>query len=323
VSRAIQRPVTESRRGLVHGIACYGLWGLAPAFWKLLPGVSTVEILAHRVVWGVLAFAAIAGVAGVTPAVRAGLRDRRTAAMMALSGVLLVVNWGTFVWAVATDHLLDASLGYFVIPLLSVALGTLVLRERMRRLQWVAIGFAVIGVAILTWRVGHVPWISLMVALSFGIYGLVRKVARIESLAGSTLETALLAPVAVGYLAVLALGGGGELGHGTAAIQLLLVSTGVVTAAPLLLFNSAARRLPLSTLGFLQYLGPTLQFILAVGVYGEPFTRGQLLAFGFIWIGLAVFSLDLVRTSRDLARRLAPDPARGPVGAPALSRTGR
>ncbi|TMQ05720.1 MAG: EamA family transporter RarD [Deltaproteobacteria bacterium] len=280
----MQRRVSESRRGLAHGIAAYGLWGLAPAFWKLLGGVSPVEILAHRVVWGVIAFAAIAGVAGVTPAVRAGLRDRRTAAMMAASGVLLVVNWGMFVWAVATDHILDASLGYFVIPLLSVALGTLVLGERLRRLSWIAIGCAVTGVAVLTWSAGRVPWISL-----------------VESLAGSPLETALLTPIAVGYLAVLALRGGGQLGHATTATQLLLVSTGLVTAAPLLLFNSAARRLPLSTLGFLQYLGPTCQFILAVGVYGEPFARDQLLAFAFIWIGLAVFSVDLVRQTRSLA----------------------
>lgn len=298
--------MTESQRGLAHGVAAYGLWGMAPAFWRLLRGVSPVEILAHRVVWGVIAFVAIAGAMGVAPAVRAGLRDRRTLAMMAISGVLLAINWGTFVWAVATDHLLDASLGYFVIPLLSVALGTLVLGERMRRLQWIAIGFAVLGVAILTWSAGGVPWISLVVATSFGIYGLVRKVARIDSLAGSTLETALLAPVAAGYLGVLAIGGGGQLGHARWGIELLLVSTGVVTALPLLLFNSAARRLPLSTLGFLQYLGPTCQFILAVGVYGEPFARDQLLAFAFIWIGLAVFSLDLVR--------------RAP---PALSRTGR
>jgi chloramphenicol-sensitive protein RarD len=294
--------VRESRRGLAHGIAAYALWGLAPAFWKLLGNISPVETLAHRVVWGVIAFAAIVRLVGAAPAVRAGLGDRRTVAMMALSGVLLVINWGMFVWAVAAGHILDASLGYFMIPLLSVALGTLVLRERMRRLQWIAIGCAVIGVAILTWLGGHVPWISLALALSFGIYGLVRKLARIESLAGSTVETLLLVPIAIGYLAILALGGGGQLGHASTGTQLLLVSTGIITAAPLLLFNSAARRLPLSTLGFLQYLGPTCQLILAVAVYGEPFSRERLLAFGFIWIGLAVFSIDLVRQSRRSGR---------------------
>jgi chloramphenicol-sensitive protein RarD len=283
---------------MAHGIAAYGLWGLAPAFWKLLGGISPVEIIAHRVLWGVLAFVAIASAAGVMPAVRAASRDRRTVAMMAISGVLIVINWSMFVWAVATDHILDASLGYFMIPLLSVAIGTLVLRERLRRLQWIAIAFAVIGVAILTWRAGHVPWISLVVAFSFGIYGLVRKLARIESLAGSTLETVLMTPFAVGCLAVLALRGDGQLGHASATTQLLLVSTGAITAAPLLLFNSAARRLPLSTLGFLQYLGPTLQFLLAILVYGEAFAHVQLIAFCFIWAGLAVFSVDLVRQSR-------------------------
>jgi chloramphenicol-sensitive protein RarD len=303
--------VSESRRGLAHGIAAYGLWGLAPAFWKLLGNISPVEILAHRVVWGVIAFAAIVRVAGAAPAVRAGLGDRRTLAMMAVSGVLLVINWGLFVWAVANDRILDASLGYFMIPLLSVALGTLVLRERMRRPQWVAVGCAVIGVAILTWRAGHVPWVSLAVALSFGIYGLVRKLARIESLAGSTVETLLLFPIAVGYLVLLALGGGGQLGHATSGTQWLLVSTGIITAAPLLLFNSAARRLPLSTLGFLQYLGPSCQFVLAVFVYDEPVAHERLLAFVFIWIGLAVFSVDLVRASR---------PKRDPMRA-SLSRT--
>lgn len=296
--RAIQRGVSESRRGLVHGIAAYGMWGIAPLFWKLLREVSPIEILAHRVVWGVIAFAAIARAGGAAPAVRAALRDPRTVAMMLLSGVLLVINWGAFIYSVASDHILDASLGYFIIPLLSVALGMLVLRERPRRLQWIAIGSAAIGVAIQTWRAGNLPWISVVVAVSFAAYGLVRKVARVESLAGSTVETALLVPLAAGHLAILELGGGGQLGHAGAGTQLLLLATGVVTAVPLLLFNSAARRLPLSTLGFLQYLGPTCQFVLAILVYGEPFARDQLIAFGFIWIGLAAFSADLVAITR-------------------------
>ena len=290
--------MTETRRGLAYGVAAYGLWGIVPVYWKLLGDVSPVEILAHRVAWGIVAFAAIAWIAGAAPAVRTALADRRTLAMMALSGTLLVINWGTFIGAVATGHLLDASLGYFINPLVSVGLGTIVLRERLRRLQWIAIGLAVAGVVILIWRAGQVPWISMVLATTFGAYGLVRKLARVESLAGSTLETALLAPLAVIYLVVLAARGGGELGHASAGTQLLLLSTGVVTAVPLLLFTSAARRLPLSTLGFLQYLAPTGQFVLAVGVYGEAFARDQLLAFGFIWLGLAAFSADLVRQAR-------------------------
>jgi chloramphenicol-sensitive protein RarD len=252
------------------------------------------------VVWGVVAFAAIVAVAGAAPAVRTALADRRTVALMGLSGTLLVINWGVFVGSVATGHILDASLGYFINPLLSIGLGTIALRERLRRLQWFAIGAAAIGVAIRTWSVGHLPWISVAVATSFGGYGLIRKVARVESLAGSAVETALVAPFAAGYLAILALGGGGHLGHASGGTQLLLISTGVVTAAPLLLFTSAARRLPLSTIGFLQYLGPTCQFLLAILLYGEPFAPRELVAFGFIWIGLAAFSLDLVRQARGL-----------------------
>jgi chloramphenicol-sensitive protein RarD len=290
--------VTESRRGLAYGITAYLLWGIAPLFWKLLRQVSWVEILAHRVVWGVIAFGAIAWLAGVTPLVREAARDRRTLAAMALSGVMLVINWGTFIWSVASGHILDASLGYFIIPLISVGLGMVVLGERLRRLQWVAIAAAAGGVAIQTWSAGGLPWISIVVATSFGIYGLVRKVARVDSLVGSTLETALLVPVAAGYLAILALRGGGQLGHTDTSTELLLLSTGIVTAGPLLCFNSAARRLPLSTLGFLQYLGPSCQFLLAVALYHEPFASSRLVAFGFIWLGLALFSLDAVRTSR-------------------------
>ncbi len=265
---AIQRGVRDSRRGLVHGIAAYFLWGIAPMFWKLLSGVSWMEILAHRVVWGVIAFGVIAAAVGAGPAVREAARDRGTLAAMAASGVMLVVNWGTFIWAVATGHILDASLGYFIIPLISVGLGMLVLGERLRRLQWIAIAAASVGVAIQTWYAGGLPWISIVVAGSFGIYGLIRKLARVDSLVGSTVETALLVPVAAGYLLLLAHRGGGQLGHAATGTQILLLSTGAVTAVPLLLFNSAARRLPLSTLGFLQYLGPTCQFILAVAVYG-------------------------------------------------------
>jgi chloramphenicol-sensitive protein RarD len=297
-SCAIQAAVSKSRRGLAHGITAYALWGIAPLYWKL-PGlvrVSPVEVIAHRVVWGALAFAALAWLAGVGPAVRAAFRDPRTVAAMALSGSLVVVNWGAFVIAVQDNHLLDASLGYFINPLLSVALGMLVLRERLRPLQWWAIGSAVIGVGVLTWQIGRVPWLSLVVATSFGGYGLVRKLARVESLAGSTVETALLAPVAVAYLAIVAARGGGQLGHASAGTELLLLTTGVVTAVPLLLFTSAARLLPLSTVGFLQYLAPTTQFVLALARYDEPFSRPQLIAFSFIWLGLIAFSIDLARS---------------------------
>jgi chloramphenicol-sensitive protein RarD len=302
-------PTRESRRGLVFGIAAYGLWGIIPLFWKLLAHVPPVEILAHRALWGLGAFVLLALIAGLGPGVRAALADRRTAGVMALSGALIAVNWGVFVAAVAGDRLLDASLGYFINPLVSVALGMLVLGERLRRLQWLAIALAGAGVAVLTWQAGRVPWVALILAVTFGLYGLVRKTARVDSLVGSTVETALLAPVAAGYLAYLAWRGGGELGHGGLGTQLLLVTTGIVTAVPLLLFTMSARRLPLSTVGFLQYLAPTGQFLLAVLAFGEPFSPGTLAAFVLIWIGLAAFSLDLYRAR---AGRLTPAPRSSP-----------
>lgn len=304
--RAIQRSVSEARRGLAYGIAAYGVWGIAPIYWKLLIRVSPIEILAHRVVWGVATLAAIVSIVGAAPAVYSALRDRRTVAMMGLSGVLLVINWGAFVVAVETGNILDASLGYFINPLLSVALGLIVLRERLRRLQWLAIGLATFGVALLTWRAGRLPWITMVLATSFAGYGLLRKVARVESLAGSTIETALLVPIAAIYLAVLAARGDGQLGHASTTTQLVLLSTGVVTAAPLLLFTSAARRLPLSTVGFLQYLAPSLQFVLAIMLYGEPLAHDRLIAFGMIWLALAAFSIDLVRRSRVAFSRTDP-----------------
>jgi chloramphenicol-sensitive protein RarD len=296
------RRVTESRRGLIYGVAAYTTWGIAPLYWKLLARVPPAEIIAHRVVWGLLAFIVLVWGAGVVPAVRAAVADRKTLAMMALSGALLATNWGVFVGAVVTGHIVDASLGYFINPLVSIALGMVVLKERPRRLQWLAIGLAVIGVAIWTWRAGGIPWIALVLATTFGSYGLVRKVAHVDSLAGSTIETALLAPLAIGYLALAAVGGHGQLGHATTGVQLLLLSTGVVTAVPLLMFASAARRLPLSTLGFLQFVAPSVQLVIGVIVYGEALTADQVIAFTAFWLGLAVFSADLVRQSRRPAR---------------------
>jgi chloramphenicol-sensitive protein RarD len=260
--------------------------------------ISPLEILAHRVVWGMLALLAIVQIARAWPAVRAAVSDRRTLAMMALSGSLLLVNWGTYIFAVTSGRIIDASLGYFINPLVSVGFGTVILHERLRKLQWLAIGLALTGVAIQSLRIGHVPWLSLVLAASFGSYGLVRKLARVESIAGSLIETTLMVPLAAAYLGVLAVHGTGGLGHASLGMQLLLISTGIVTAVPLVLFTSAARQLPLSTIGFLQYLTPSGQFILAITLYHEPFARDQWLAFSLIWLGLVAFSADLVRRAR-------------------------
>lgn len=287
--------MSEVRRGLVYGVAAYGLWGIVPVFWKALGKFDPVEILAHRAVWGLGAFALAVALAKQGPALRSALRDRKTVLVMFASGALLALNWGLFVFAITTDRLLDASLGYFINPLVSVALGTLVLGERLRRLQWIAIACAAIGVGVLAWRGGVVPWIAIVLALTFGAYGLVRKTAKVDSLVGSTIETLMMAPIAAAYLVYLALQDAGQLGHVGAGQHAMLVATGWVTMVPLLLFTSAARRLPLSTVGFLQYLAPTGQFLLAVLAFGEAFSRDKLVAFGFIWAGLVAFSVDLWR----------------------------
>lgn len=285
--------LSEHRKGLVAGIAAYSLWGIVPVYWKLLGHVDAVELVAHRALWGLGAFAALVALAGQLPALGLAVRDRRVVGVMALSGSLLAINWSIFVWATISGHLLDASLGYFINPLVSVALGTIFLRERLSRLQWLAIGLAAAGVGILTWRAGGVPWVALVLAGTFGLYGLVRKTAKVDALVGSTLETLLMVPVAAIYLAVIA--DHGALGHGDVTTHLLLVGTGVITAIPLVLFTVAARRLPLTTVGFLQYLAPTGQFFLAAIAYREPVPPERLAAFVVIWIGLAVFSLDLWR----------------------------
>lgn len=282
--------VSERRLGLLHGVLAYALWGIVAAYWKLLAHVDPVELLAHRALWALGAFGLLAAFARRLGAVRAALTDPRTLGTMAASATLLAINWGTFVWATVRGHLLDASLGYFINPLISVALGTLLLRERLGRLQWIAIGLAAAGVGLLTWRAGKLPWIALVLAGSFGLYGLVRKTARVDALVGSTIETIVIAPVAAVYLTLV---------PGTADADvptyLLLAGTGVVTAVPLVMFASAARRLPLSTVGFLQYLAPTGQFLLAALAYGEPVPLDRLAAFVVIWTGLVVFSLDLWR----------------------------
>jgi chloramphenicol-sensitive protein RarD len=287
--------VTEERRGLMYGLAAYGLWGIVPVFWKQIAHVDPVEQLGHRVVWGFAVLAVLVWILGRGEAVVLAVRDRRVVGMMVLSGALLAVNWGVFVYAVATDQLLDASLGYFINPLVSVGLGTIVLRERLGRLQSLAIVIALIGVGLMTWHAGRLPWIAVVVSTTFGSYGLVRKTARVDTLVGSTIETAVILPVALAYLLWLTSTSGPAFLGVDRSTDLLLIATGVITAGPLLLFTAAARRLPLATIGFLQYLAPSGQFLLAVLVYGEPFAAEQLAAFACIWIALAVFSIEMMR----------------------------
>jgi chloramphenicol-sensitive protein RarD len=297
-SEATAPQAALDRRGLTLGIAAYGLWGLAPLYWGLLRSVDPVEVLAHRIVWGMLAFAVIAALFGAMPGVRRALRERTSLGVLLLTGSLLACNWGVFIWSVVHGRLLESSLGYFINPLVNVLLGTLVLRERLRPGQWFAIALAALGVTMVAARAHGFPWIAIFLACSFGTYGLLRKTARVDALVGSTLETLFLTPLGVAYLLYLHTHGGTAFSRGDLGLSLLVLATGVVTAVPLVWFTASARLLPLAVLGLLQYLSPTGHFLTAVFVFGEPFTRSDLLAFGCIWSGLLVFSFDLWRSAR-------------------------
>ncbi|TVS00155.1 MAG: EamA family transporter RarD [Rhodospirillales bacterium] len=281
--------------GLLFAAGAFGIWGLFPLYFKLLAMVPAVEVLAHRVVWSALFAGLLLTVLNRWREVIAVFADRRLLATLALSTAVITLNWGVFIWAVAADRVLEASLGYYINPLVSVALGVVVLRERLHRLQWAAVILAALAVAYEVLALGRVPWVSLTLAVSFGLYGLIRKVARVEPLAGLFVETLIAAPLALGYLLWLAAAGTGAFAGSEPGITGLLALAGVVTALPLLLFVAAARRIRLSTLGLMQYLVPTLHFLLAVLVFGERLTADHLVTFIGIWIALALYSAVALR----------------------------
>ncbi|MBP2228015.1 chloramphenicol-sensitive protein RarD [Azospirillum agricola] len=294
---------TSTASAFVAVIVSFLVWGLAnPVYFKLLGGIGPVEIVAHRVVWTVvlvgLGVLALKGPAAIAAAVG----NWRRLGIFLVSTLLVTTNWTTFIWAIGQNRLVEASLGYYINPLVNVLLGVVFLGERLNRRQLAAVAIAGLAVAILVAAHGAVPWVALALALSFGFYALVRKKAAIDPVIGLLVETLLLLPAALAYL--LWLGGGGSFGH-TAGGSLLLVLAGPVTAVPLVLFMIGAARLKLSTVGVLQYLSPTCQLLLGVLVYGEPFTTTHALAFGCIWLALLVFSADALSTHRAAARAAA------------------
>jgi chloramphenicol-sensitive protein RarD len=294
-------PERSFRSGLVWGLAAYGSWGLFPIYFKAVAAVPALEVLAHRVVWSVVVLAIVLTVQRRWHEVVAAVADLRILGVLGVTALLIGGNWYLFIWAVTTGHLLQASLGYFINPLVNVFLGVVFLGERMSRAGIAAVAMAGLGVGWLAARGGAVPWVALVLAFSFALYALIRKTARVKPVPGLAVETALLAPVAVLYLATTASSGGLYFGTGSWKLDLLLAAAGLITALPLLWFNMAAQSLPLSTLGFLQYLSPTGQFLLAVLAYGEPLTRDRLVAFAWIWIALGIFTVDQLQTRKRIA----------------------
>lgn len=288
--------MTELRRGTAYCAAAYLLWGLFPLYWPLLEPASAVEVLAHRVVWSLLVVAVLLQVTRRWGRFRAAVADRRRLLRLSLAAVAIALNWGVYIYGVQTDRVVEASLGYFVSPLLTVLLGVVVLGEPLRRSQRVSLGAAGLAVLVLTVEAGEPPWIALLLAGSFGLYGLLKKTVGIGPLEGLAVETAVLAPVAALYLALL--GGDGTFTSEGPGHTALLIGGGVVTAVPLLLFGAAAGRISLTTLGMMQYLTPTIQFLLGVLLLHEPMGPARLLGFVLVWTALAVFTVDVLRERR-------------------------
>ena len=301
-------PVTEAaqerRAGLIYGLSAYLLWGVLPLYFKALAHVSPGEILAHRIVWSLIFLAGLVSLWRRWAAVRAALASRRVFVTLIASALLIAVNWLVYIMAVVSGHVLEGSLGYYLNPLVNILLGVVLLGERLSRAQVGATVLAGAGVAVLAAGAVDGLWISLTLAASFALYGYLRKIVAVDAVEGLFIETALLAPIALGWIFYLDASGAGGLGGWSWATILLLVLGGAITAIPLLLFTAAARRLPYSTMGFLQYIAPSLQFLMAVLLFGEPLTTAQLVCFGAIWAALVIVSLDGWR--RTMRARRAP-----------------
>lgn len=279
-------------KGIWNGLAAYALWGFFPIYWKLLYQVPALQVIGHRIGWSFLLLIGVILLTRQWENFRSAALAPKVIAIYAIAGVLLTINWLIYVWGVNSGFIVETSLGYFINPLISVVLGVVFLRERLRTMQWIPIGLATAGVIYLTVTYGRLPWIALSLAFSFGIYGLVKKLAPLGSLYGLTLETALVFPIALLYLVFIqSTGTGAFLQHGPLT-DILLIGTGAVTSIPLLMFASAARQIPLTMIGVLQYIAPTLQFLIGVFLYHEPFNQSRLIGFSLVWFALIIFWVE-------------------------------
>ncbi|KQR02999.1 hypothetical protein ASF72_07365 [Arthrobacter sp. Leaf141] len=290
----------ETTAGVLFGIGAYGLWGLLPLYFIVLVPAGAVEIVANRIVWSLLFCALLLTVTRSWPAIAAAVRDRKVFAPLALAALLIAINWLTYTYGVTSGQAVEAALGYFINPLVSVLLGVIVLKERLRPLQWAAVGTGFVAVGVLTYSYGKLPWIALTLAFSFGFYGFVKKRvgARVDALTSLSVETAVLAPLAGITMIVLAVNGTATLATNGPAHFWILAASGIITAIPLLFFGASARRLPMTTIGLLQYLAPILQFIVALLVFREAMPAERWIGFGVVWLALLLLTVDMLATAR-------------------------
>lgn len=288
-------------KGLIFALLCYTAWGVFPLYWKLLLIVPSEQILAHRVIWSLL-FLAITILLMRKTAFLTYLKDSKIIGTLIVTSILIGLNWGVYIYAVNHGHIVESSLGYYINPIISVILGVLFLKERLSRPQIIAVFFALSGVIWLTVHLGHIPWISLVLAFSFSFYGFLRKKVNLESLPGLLIETMILAPFALWYLWHVDLNHTGVFLNHSQMIDFFLILGGLITAIPLFMFGMAATRIPLSTLGFVQYLSPTIQLAIGLFVYHETFSTAYLFSFCLVWIGLTIYTYSLIRTIREKRR---------------------
>ena len=294
-------PASPDRRGLVYGVIAYAIWGAFPLFWPLLEPANPVEILAHRIVWSLAFVSLLLWRTHGWASVRAVLANHRQRNLLTMGAVVVTINWGLYIWGVNSGHVIETSLGYFINPLLTILLGVFVLHEKLRRAQWVAVGVASLAIVVLSVDYGRLPWIALVLAMSFGIYGFCKKKAAVGALESLAVETGVLVVPALITLGAFAASGSLTFGHHGVGNSLLLATTGLVTAIPLLFFGAATRRLPLTVVGLLQYLAPILQFAVGVGIDHESMPPARWIGFGLVWAALMILTVDALRGQRRLA----------------------
>lgn len=293
----------EKTDGVLYALAAYALWGILPIYWKLLSSVFSIEILSNRIVWAFAFTIIIIDITKQWDELAHIAKDKKQLFFIFIASILIAINWGLYIWAVNSDMIVDASLGYYINPLFAVVLGMFVFKEKLDFWTGTALIIASIGVIIKTIQYGNIPWISLSLAISFGLYGAIKKLVKASSIVGLTLETAILTPVATAYLISRNISGLGAFETKPAFVVFLLITSGVVTAIPLLLFASATKRLPLSLIGFTQYISPTISLLIGIFLYHETFTSVDMIAFGFIWVALALYTfsqLSLTKSPKNL-----------------------